>query len=134
MAKRNETKRGGKSGAKRTANAKRKSQRTASKNGAAAVQNRPARKAFGYGDRVPPIETALKSLGGSASIAELFEELATDSDGQFATPRRVAAAVRAQRGDSATLENVAGVVKLIKRQRTARKSDRVSRKRTRSSK
>ncbi len=84
---------------------------------AKAVQDRPARKAFAYGDRVTPIKDALRSLGGSASVSELHEILYDGESGQFATPRRVAATVRAQRGSDATLENVGGVIKLIKRAR-----------------
>ena len=82
---------------------------------AKAVQDRPARKAYGYSDRVPAVRDAVRSLGGSATVAELHAELFDGDDGQFATPRRVAATVRAQRGDDATLENVGGVIKLIKR-------------------
>ena len=90
-----------------------KSKRGKSK--AQAVQDRPARKAYGYSDRVPAVRDAVRSLGGSATVAELHAELFDGDDGQFATPRRVAATVRAQRGDDATLENVGGVIKLIKR-------------------
>lgn len=91
---------------------KRTSKRAAT---AKAVQDRPARKAFAYSDRVAPIRDAVRSLGGSASVAELHEILYDGESGQFATPRRVAATVRAQRGDDATLESVGGVIKLIKR-------------------
>jgi len=109
-----------------------KSEKT-SKKSARAMQDRPARKAFAYGDRVTPLTAALKSLGGSATVAELFEMLHDGDDGAFATPRRVAATVRAQRGADAKLENVGGVIRLIKRSQKTAKREKISRKRTRKS-
>lgn len=107
--------------------------KTTKRGKAKATQDRPARKAFAYGERVAPVVDAVKSLGGSASVAELFETLYDGDDGQFATQRRVAATVRAQRGNDAKLENVGGVIKLIKRSRKVTKRQSVSRKKTRKS-
>ncbi len=96
------------------------SKRRASASGAkkpSAVQQRPARKAYSYAEREAVVEAGIKSLGGSAVLNELFEEIGTDDDGQFATPRRIAATVRAQRGDGARVQNVGGVYSLVKRSR-----------------
>lgn len=104
-----------------TKTATKRSKKTAAT--AKAVQDRPARKAFSYSEREAPVVAAVKSLGGSASVTELHEILYDGESGQFATPRRIAATVRAQRGSDATLENVGGVIKLIKRaKRVASKS------------
>lgn len=50
--------------------------------------------AHSYADRVPLIADKIRELGGSATVAQLFEHLATGPDGLFATPRRIAATVR----------------------------------------
>lgn len=80
-----------------------------------AQQERPAQRSYSYADREQTVVAGVKSLGGGATVAELFDEIGTDIDGAFATPRRVAATVRALRGGEALLQNVGGVVSLTKR-------------------
>ena len=106
-----------------------------SKSSSRATQARPATQAFSYAGRIPVIRDAVKSLGGSARIAELFEEIGTGKDGEFATPRRIAAAIRHQPDDAPpVLQNVGGVVSLVKRAAKTAKRATVNRKRTRAAK
>ncbi len=101
---------------------------------AKAVQARPAQSSYSYAGRESAVVAAVKSLGGSATVAELFDECGTDLSGDFATPRRIAATVRAMRGEAAMLQNVGGVVSLTKRgkrvatKRTAKRSKRATKK------
>ena len=106
-----------------------------SKSSSRATQARPATQAFSYAGRVPVLRDAVKSLGGSATVAELFAEVGTGADGEFATPRRIAATIRHQPDDAPpVLQNVGGVVSLVKRARKQEKRATVSRKRTRAAK
>ena len=112
-----------------------KSRKSGKSDKSRATQARPATQAFSYAGRIPVIRDAVKSLGGSARIAELFEEIGTGKDGEFATPRRIAAAIRHQPDDAPpVLQNVGGVVSLVKRAAKTAKRATVNRKRTRAAK
>ena len=88
-----------------------------------ATQDRPARKAFSYSGRVDAIVNGIKSLGGSATLTELFEELHDGADGMFAQPRRIPATLRQHPAARERIANVGGVYSLVKRaKRTAAKS------------
>ena len=105
------------------------------KSSSRATQARPATQAFSYAGRVPVLRDAIKSLGGSATVAELFAIVGTGTDGEFATMRRIAATIRHQPDDAPpVLQNVGGVVSLVKRAAKTTKRATVSRKRTRAAK
>ena len=114
---------------------KRTKKSPATKKTVQAQQERPAQRSYSYADREQTVVAAVKSLGGGATVAELFDEVGTDVDGAFATPRRVAATVRALRGDEALLQNVGGVVSLTKRGKrvAAQRSRKTASKRNKSS-
>lgn len=115
-----------------------------SKSRAKAVQDRPARQAFAYGDRVDVLVDALDHLGGSATVNELFEQVESE---QFATPRRISATWRQNvrhlpesaqpftfDGRSFHLATKPKRQRKTAKSRGQRKSGTVSRKRTRASK
>lgn len=115
---------------KRTATRSRKasaSKRTSKRT--APIQDRPAHKAFAYSERVAPMVTALKELGGSATKAELFEALYDGDDGQFATERRIPATLRQHPDARALITNAGGVYSLVKRSRRVAKKNGVKRSR-----
>lgn len=118
--------------AKRSAKpaSKRTKRATASK--PAPAQDRPARKAYGYAGRVDAIVNGIRSLGGSATLTELFEELHDGADGMFAMPRRIPATLRQHPAARERIANVGGVYSLVKRSRkvaaksSAKRSKRAS--------
>ena len=94
-----------------------------------AAQSRPAKKSFGYNARAPYVIAACKSLGSSATLDEMFEELhgITDDagDSMFAQPRRIPATLRNADESliAGIIQNVGGTYSMIKRaKRTAKKS------------
>ena len=114
MPKTKTTKTGAKTASKRTAAASKRGTPTA-------AQDRPAHKAYSYAGRVEVIEAGLRSLGGSAVLNELFEEIGTDADGMFAQPRRIPATLRQCPAARERIANVGGVYSLVKRQRKVAK-------------
>ena len=107
-----------KTSAKTSAKTASKRTATASKrNKPVATQDRPARKAYSYSGRVDAIVSGIKSLGGSATLTELFEELHDGADGMFAMPRRIPATLRQHPEARERIANVGGVYSLVKRQR-----------------
>ena len=126
MATKTKTKRSAKTGAKTTS----KRTVTASKRSKpAATQDRPARKAYSYSGRVDAIVNGIKSLGGSATLTELFEELHDGADGMFAMPRRIPATLRQHPEARERISNVGGVYSLVKRQRKIEKRSAAKRAR-----
>jgi hypothetical protein len=110
------------------------------KNGARAVATRKNERvaAFAYDERIPVLESELRHMKRSATVAELFESV---ESAQFRTVRRVAATFRAdQRSDVPVFAHgeAAGTWTLAKHTRTVNGSKRgrgrVSRKSTRRSK
>lgn len=118
------TKRAAKASSKRASRA----QKTVSaRKSAKPAQDRPAHKAFAYGDRVDVMVAEIKSLGGSATKAELFEALYDGDDGMFATERRIPATLRQNARARELMVNVGGTFSLVKRARKVAKKSSAKR-------